>query len=108
MPIYTEMYKPMPLASLHAINVEKHVLELKVLPSHLKYAFLDDLSSFPVIISSALNSVEEEKLLRVLRDHKSAIGWCWGLGFIVCCTKYIRCYNFRTKMRRELRKYDHY
>ena len=76
MPICTKMYKPMPLAPLHVVNdVEKPKLELKVLPPHLKYAFLDDISSFPIIISSDLNSVEEEKLLRVLRDHKSAIGW---------------------------------
>ena len=66
----------MPLAHLYVINdVKKPVLELKVLPPHLKYAFLDDLSSFPIIISFDVNSVEEEKLLRVLRDHKFAIGW---------------------------------
>ena len=29
----------------------------------------------PVIISASLSSVEEEKLLRVLRAHKLAIGW---------------------------------
>ncbi|XP_070034803.1 uncharacterized protein [Nicotiana tomentosiformis] len=29
----------------------------------------------PVIISSSLTNVQEEKLLRVLREHKRAIGW---------------------------------
>ncbi|MCQ7416395.1 reverse transcriptase family protein, partial [Salmonella enterica] len=49
--------------------------ELKQLPAHLRYAFLGESSTFPVIISASLNKVEEEKLLRVLRDHKSALGW---------------------------------
>lgn len=50
-------------------------LELKQLPSHLRYAFLGEDSSFLVIINSALNDVKEERLLRVLRKHKGTIGW---------------------------------
>src|SRR5215470_19883733 len=50
-------------------------LELKPLPPTLKYAFLEDNHSYPVIISSFLNELEEEKLLRVLREHRTAIGW---------------------------------
>ena len=50
-------------------------LEQKSLPSHLRYANLGESSTIPVIISAALTVVEEEKLLRVLRDHKDAIGW---------------------------------
>ena len=33
--------------------------ELKPLPSHLRYAYLDDNSKLPVIISSALTDLEE-------------------------------------------------
>ncbi|KAJ8620016.1 hypothetical protein MRB53_028545 [Persea americana] len=54
--------------------IEAPSLELKPLPSHLKYAYLND-SSLPVIISSSLTGLEEEKLLRVLRAHKQALGW---------------------------------
>ena len=50
-------------------------LEQKPLPSHLRYAYLGESSTLPVIISAFLITVEEEKLLRVLRDHKDAIGW---------------------------------
>ena len=50
-------------------------LEQKILPSHLRYAYLGESSTLPVIISAFLIAVEEEKLLRVLRDHKNAIGW---------------------------------
>ncbi|KAL4397122.1 hypothetical protein AHAS_Ahas01G0160300 [Arachis hypogaea] len=37
--------------------------ELKPLPSHLKYAFLEDNEKFPVIIASELSSEEEENSL---------------------------------------------
>ena len=49
-------------------------LEQKPLPSHLRYAYLAEFSTLPVIISASLTVVEEEKLLRVIRDHKDAIG----------------------------------
>ena len=50
-------------------------LEQKSLPSHLRYAYLGESSTLPIIISASLTAVEEEKLLRVLRDPKNAIGW---------------------------------
>ena len=50
-------------------------MEQKPLPSHLKYAYLGVESTLPVIISASLTALEEEKLLRVLRDHKHALGW---------------------------------
>ncbi|KAL5564187.1 hypothetical protein UlMin_027351 [Ulmus minor] len=56
-------------------NKEPPKLELKELPSHLRYAFLEESSYYPVIINSSLNDLEEEKLLRVLREHRKAIGW---------------------------------
>ncbi|CAN6583747.1 unnamed protein product [Malus baccata var. baccata] len=51
------------------------VLELKPLPDHLKYVFLGDNETLPVIVSSSLTAIEEEKLIRVLKKHKTAIGW---------------------------------
>ena len=50
-------------------------LKLKPLPSHLKYAFLGVEETFSVIISSSLESDQENKLLEILRTHKTAIGW---------------------------------
>ena len=43
--------------------------------SHLIYAFLEDSSFYPIIINSYLNDLGEEKLLRVLREHRKSIGW---------------------------------
>ncbi|GKV38977.1 hypothetical protein SLEP1_g46823 [Rubroshorea leprosula] len=54
---------------------EPPTLELKPLPSQLKYVYLGDSNNLPVIISASLIGIEEEKLLRVLREHKGAIGW---------------------------------
>ncbi|HYP43259.1 MAG TPA: reverse transcriptase family protein [Candidatus Nitrosocosmicus sp.] len=50
-------------------------LELKVLPEHLKYAFLGDSSTLPVIISSKLTMEEEQKLMKILKNFKKAFGW---------------------------------
>ncbi|KAD6796446.1 hypothetical protein E3N88_07342 [Mikania micrantha] len=55
--------------------VEPPSLELKELPSHLKYAFLDDDSKLLVIIAKNLTVEEKERLLKVLRKHKQAIAW---------------------------------
>ena len=45
-------------------------LELKPLPDHLRYAFLGDASTLPVVIASNLSGSEEEKLLRILREFQ--------------------------------------
>ena len=62
--------------------------ELKPLPSHLKYAFLGVEETFPVIISSSLESDQENKLLEILRTHKTAIGWTIadvkGISPLIC------------------------
>ncbi|KAK9050876.1 hypothetical protein SSX86_030154 [Deinandra increscens subsp. villosa] len=50
-------------------------LELKELPSHLEYAFLETDSRLPVIIASDLTVDEKSRLLDVLREHKQAIAW---------------------------------
>ncbi|KAJ9556024.1 hypothetical protein OSB04_010638 [Centaurea solstitialis] len=50
-------------------------LELKQLPSNLKYAFLGDSGKLPVIISSSLETDQEEKLVQMLKLHTKAIGW---------------------------------
>ena len=51
------------------------VLELKQLPSNLKYDFLGVNETLPVIIASNLEAEKEERLLAILQEHKAAIGW---------------------------------
>nr|GEV04389.1 DNA-directed DNA polymerase [Tanacetum cinerariifolium] len=50
-------------------------LELKELPSHLEYAFLEDTDKLPVIIAKDLKDVEKEALIKVIKSHKQAIAW---------------------------------
>ncbi|XP_025635952.1 uncharacterized protein [Arachis hypogaea] len=57
------------------VTSQEKKLELKPLPPHLKYSYLDEAHKFPVIIARELNSQQEEKLLCVLRRNKRAIGW---------------------------------
>ena len=57
-------------------SIEKPpIVEEKQLPNHLRYAYLGEESTLPVIISSYLSNMEEEKLLKILKEHKEAIGW---------------------------------
>ncbi|KAM2922794.1 hypothetical protein COP2_039113 [Malus domestica] len=55
--------------------VQPPTLELKPIPSHLRYVFLGEDETLPIIISSSLTAQEESKLVRVLKEYKTAIGW---------------------------------
>ncbi|KAL4383785.1 hypothetical protein GQ457_15G018430 [Hibiscus cannabinus] len=48
-------------------------LELKQLPEQLKYAYLGNNETVPVIISSKLQADQEETLIATLRQHKEAL-----------------------------------
>ena len=56
-------------------QIEKTKVELKTLPAHLKYVFLEDNTSKPVIISNLLKKIDEDQLVQILKRHKAAIGW---------------------------------
>ena len=55
------------------VSSEKKKIELKMLPDHLKYVLLEE--DKPVVISSALTTEEENRLVDVLKKHRKAIGW---------------------------------
>ena len=57
------------------LPMDEPTLELKTLPSTLKYAFLDKNKVKPIIISSKLDEKQEEQLLEVLRRNEEVIGW---------------------------------
>ncbi|GJY15678.1 reverse transcriptase domain-containing protein [Tanacetum coccineum] len=50
-------------------------VELKELPPHLEYAFLEGDDKLPVIIAKDLKDEEKAALLKVLKSHKRAIAW---------------------------------
>nr|GEZ30355.1 reverse transcriptase domain-containing protein [Tanacetum cinerariifolium] len=54
---------------------EPSELELKELPSHLEYAFLEDSNKLPVIIAKNHKNAKKEALINVLKSYKRAITW---------------------------------
>nr|GEX15297.1 hypothetical protein [Tanacetum cinerariifolium] len=50
-------------------------VELKYLPPHLEYAFLEGDDKLPVIIAKDLSVEEKTALITVLKSHKRAIAW---------------------------------
>ncbi|XP_070050853.1 uncharacterized protein [Nicotiana tomentosiformis] len=74
-------------------------LELKPLPSHLRYAFLGPNSTLPVIISSGLLDVQVEQLLQVLKECKTAISWTIvdikGISPAFCMHKILLEYGYK-------------
>ncbi|GJS54623.1 hypothetical protein Tco_0627985 [Tanacetum coccineum] len=50
-------------------------LEMKPLPKHMEYAFLEENSLLPVVISALLEQNEKERLISVLNNHKEAFTW---------------------------------
>nr|GEY32098.1 hypothetical protein [Tanacetum cinerariifolium] len=50
-------------------------VELKDLPPHLEYAFLEGDDKLPVIITKDLSAEEKTALITVLKSHKRSIAW---------------------------------
>nr|GEU66863.1 DNA-directed DNA polymerase [Tanacetum cinerariifolium] len=69
---------PMDLKQGEAVKAKSSIeeppeLELKELPSHLEYAYLEGVDKLPVIILKDLKVNEKEARLKVLKSHKRAI-----------------------------------
>nr|GEW94908.1 reverse transcriptase domain-containing protein [Tanacetum cinerariifolium] len=50
-------------------------VELKDLPPHLEYVFLEGDDKLPIIIAKDLSVKEKSTLIKVLKSHKQAIAW---------------------------------
>nr|GEU31050.1 reverse transcriptase domain-containing protein [Tanacetum cinerariifolium] len=74
-PVKTEDLKQVDATMTNPSIKEPPELELKELPSHLEYAFLEGTDKLPVIISKELKDEEKSALLKVLKLHKQAIAW---------------------------------
>ncbi|GJZ96260.1 reverse transcriptase domain-containing protein [Tanacetum coccineum] len=55
--------------------VEPPEVELKDLPPHLEYEFLEGDNKLPIIIAKDLSVEEKAALIKVLKSHKQAIVW---------------------------------
>ncbi|XP_070004155.1 uncharacterized protein [Nicotiana sylvestris] len=54
---------------------EPPILELKSLPSHIRYEFLGPSSTLPVILSSCLTNMQVDATMEVIQRRKKEIGW---------------------------------
>ncbi|GFZ21903.1 hypothetical protein Acr_29g0010650 [Actinidia rufa] len=74
---WTPTFEPLTPRAIKPIPSKEQppISERKPLPSTLKYAFLRDGESYPVVISFSLSEDQEESLLKVLRTHRKALGW---------------------------------
>nr|GEY33324.1 reverse transcriptase domain-containing protein [Tanacetum cinerariifolium] len=54
---------------------EPPVVELKDLPPHLEYAFLEGDDKLPILITKDLKDEEKTTLTKVLKSHKQALAW---------------------------------
>ena len=87
---WTPKFEPLPPNEDKTLPTEERPpkLELKPLPTHLKYAFLGEEDTFPVIISSSLDLTQENQLLEILKTHRTALGWTIadikGISPLIC------------------------
>ena len=80
---------------------------MKELSSHLKYSFLEPEKGKPVIISTALTKIEEQKLLQFLRKYKEAIAWSIedlkGISPSICMHKILLNDDAKTSIEHQRR-----
>nr|GFA59479.1 reverse transcriptase domain-containing protein [Tanacetum cinerariifolium] len=73
-----EVHKELKICEAHSekSSVDKpYVTELKELPPHFEYAFLEGDDKLPVIIAKDLSGEEKTALITMLKSHKRAIAW---------------------------------
>nr|GEY21800.1 reverse transcriptase domain-containing protein [Tanacetum cinerariifolium] len=74
-PSFKEELKACEAKTIKSSIDEPPEVELKDLPPHLEYAFLEGDNKLPVIITKALKDEEKSALKKVLKSHKRAIAW---------------------------------
>nr|GEW41190.1 reverse transcriptase domain-containing protein [Tanacetum cinerariifolium] len=82
-------------------------VELKDLPPHLEYAFLEGDDKFPVIIAKDLSVEEKTALITVLKSHKRAIAWklsdIKGIDLVFCTFKILMEEDFEPAVQHQRR-----
>nr|GEY91928.1 reverse transcriptase domain-containing protein [Tanacetum cinerariifolium] len=82
-------------------------VELKELPPHLKYAFLEGDDKLPVIIAKDLSVEEKTAFITVLKSHKRAITWklsdIKGIDSEFCTHKILMKEDFKPAVQHQRR-----
>nr|GEZ80570.1 reverse transcriptase domain-containing protein [Tanacetum cinerariifolium] len=74
-PSFTNELKACEAKTIKSSVDEPPEVELKDLPLHLEYAFLEGDNKLHVIIAKELGDEEKAALIKVLKSHKRAIAW---------------------------------
>nr|GEW45289.1 reverse transcriptase domain-containing protein [Tanacetum cinerariifolium] len=74
-PSFTNELKACEAKTIKSFVDEPPEVELKDLPPHLEFAFLEGKNKLPVIIAKELGEEEKATLIKVLKSHKRAIAW---------------------------------
>ncbi|GJU65748.1 hypothetical protein Tco_1247583 [Tanacetum coccineum] len=72
---FPETQKDLKICEANSSVNEPPEVELKDLPPHLEYAFLEGNDKLHVIIAKDLKNEEKAALIEVLKSHKRAIAW---------------------------------
>nr|GFC40450.1 reverse transcriptase domain-containing protein [Tanacetum cinerariifolium] len=75
MPSYKKELKVCEAKTVKSSVDEPPEVELKDLPPHLEYVFLEGNNKFPVIIAKELGDEDKSALIKVLKSHKRGIAW---------------------------------
>nr|GEY01968.1 reverse transcriptase domain-containing protein [Tanacetum cinerariifolium] len=75
LPSFKEELKAYEAQTVKSSIDEPPEVELKDLPQHLEYAFLEGDNKLSVIIAKELGSEEKAALIKVLKSYKRAIAW---------------------------------
>nr|GFC79765.1 reverse transcriptase domain-containing protein [Tanacetum cinerariifolium] len=75
LPSFKEELKAYEAQTVKSSVDEPPEVELKDMPQHLEYVFLEGDNKLPVIIAKELGGEEKSALINVLKSHKRAIAW---------------------------------
>nr|GEZ41270.1 reverse transcriptase domain-containing protein [Tanacetum cinerariifolium] len=82
-------------------------VELKDLPPHLEYAFLEGDNKLPIIIAKELGDEEKSVLIKVLKSHKRAITWklsdIHGINLEFCTHKILMEEDYKSAVQHQRR-----
>nr|GEW53892.1 hypothetical protein [Tanacetum cinerariifolium] len=108
LPSFKEELKAYEAQTVKSSVDEPPEVELKDLPHHLEYAFLEGDNKLPVIIAKELGSEEKAALVKVLKSHKRAIAWklsdIQGINLEFCTHKILMEEDYKPSVQHQRRK----
>nr|GEW67656.1 reverse transcriptase domain-containing protein [Tanacetum cinerariifolium] len=106
-PSFKEELKACEAKTIKSSIDEPPEVELKDLPPHLEYAFLEGDNKLPVIIAKALRDEEKSALIKVLKSHKRAIAWklydIQGINLEFCTHKILMEEDYKPAVQNQRR-----